>query len=81
MTALEILDSIYFMDDEVRLTTTEGKQATTIDAVFSQTYEVLASGDYNSTQIRSIINDLIIAFDRGISNLEGLEMGLRREGY
>lgn len=80
MTPLEILDSMYFMGDEVRLTTPDGKCATTLDAVFSQTAAVLDGGGYHSDQVRSTINELVIVFERGIKTLETLEMGLRHEG-
>lgn len=80
MTPIEVLDSIYFMGDEVRLTTSDGKVATTLGAVFSQTAEVLDNGSYHPDQIRSTINELVIAFEHGIKILETLEMGLRHEG-
>ena len=85
MTPLEILDSIYFHKDEIRLTAPGGKQViTTIDALFSQTAVMLE--ECSADEIRANINDLIIAFEKGISVLETLEMGnrqpeMRNAGY
>jgi len=77
MTPLEIADSMYFYKDELRLTTPDGKYSTTVDAVFSQTVAMLE--DCSANEIRSITNELIIAFERGIKLLETLEMGKRQE--
>ena len=77
MTPLEIVDSMYFHNKELHLTTDKGKYSTTIDAIFSQTAAMLE--DCSADEIRSITNELIIAFDKGITLLETLEMGKRQE--
>lgn len=77
MAPLEIVDSIYFYSDELRLTTPDGKHSTTIDAIFSQTAVMLE--DCSANEVRSTTNELIIAFERGIKLLETLEMGKRQE--
>lgn len=77
MTPLEIVDSMYFYSDELRLTTPDGKYSTTIDAVFSQTAVMLE--DCSADEARSTTNEIIIAFERGIKLLETLEMGKRKE--
>lgn len=77
MTPLEIVDSMYFDNKELKLTTSQGKYSTTIAAIFSQTAAMLENG--TADEVRAATNELIIAFEAGIKTLETLETGMRQQ--
>ena len=77
MTSLEIVDSIYFHGEELRLTTSEGELSVPISAIFSQTAAMLE--DCSVDEARSLIDELVANLDGGIMQLETLEMGMRQQ--
>lgn len=75
MTSQEIEDSVYFDGDCLRFTTNTGKHCVPLSAVFSQTAAML-DDCADAADIRSRTNALIIAFERGVKQLDTLAAGV-----
>ena len=74
MTPQQIEDSVYFDGNHLCFTTGTGKHHIPLAAIFDQTAAMLDDCADVAT-IRSRTNELIIAFERGIKQLDSLAAG------